>query len=55
MTGWAQVNGSRGGIEEIASAERRIELDLFYIQNFSLLLDFYIIIRTIFGGFIAAE
>jgi exopolysaccharide biosynthesis polyprenyl glycosylphosphotransferase len=55
LTGWAQVNGSRGGIDSTGGAQRRIELDLFYMRNWSILLDFEIILRTICGGFIAAE
>jgi lipopolysaccharide/colanic/teichoic acid biosynthesis glycosyltransferase len=55
ITGWAQINGSRGRIENIPNAERRLELDMFYMQNLSLMLDFYIILRTICGGFLATE
>ena len=49
MTGWAQVNGMRGD----TSIEKRIEFDLYYIENWSLLLDIKIILRTVFGGFIS--
>ncbi len=42
MTGWAQVNGWRGN----TSIEKRIEHDLYYIQNWSLGLDFKILWRT---------
>lgn len=49
MTGWAQVNGMRGN----TSISKRIELDLYYIENWSLLLDVKILLRTIFGGFIS--
>ena len=48
ITGWAQVNGWRGN----TSIERRIECDLFYIQNWSLWFDVKIIFLTIFKGFI---
>lgn len=47
-TGWAQVNGWRGN----TSIEKRIECDLYYIQNWTLWLDFRIIFLTIFRGFI---
>jgi Undecaprenyl-phosphate glucose phosphotransferase len=47
MTGWAQVNGWRGN----TSIEKRIEFDLYYIENWSLLLDLKILILTIFRGF----
>lgn len=43
ITGWAQVNGLRGP----TSIEERTAYDLYYIQNWSLLLDFKILIRTI--------
>ena len=43
ITGWAQVNGWRGN----TSIEKRIECDLFYIQNWSLWLDFKILFLTI--------
>jgi Undecaprenyl-phosphate glucose phosphotransferase len=47
MTGWAQVNGWRGN----TSLEKRIEYDLYYIENWSLLLDVKILILTLFRGF----
>ncbi len=48
LTGWAQVNGFRGGTPELAMMQRRVELDLWYIANWSLVLDFWIIVRTCF-------
>jgi Undecaprenyl-phosphate glucose phosphotransferase len=47
MTGWAQVNGWRGN----TSIEKRIEFDLYYIENWSLSLDLKILILTLFRGF----
>ena len=47
MTGWAQVNGWRGD----TSIDKRIEYDLFYIENWSLGLDFKILFLTVFRGF----
>lgn len=47
LTGWAQCNGLRGSTEDAASARARIDHDLAYIQNFSLLLDLRIIVRTV--------
>jgi Undecaprenyl-phosphate glucose phosphotransferase len=47
MTGWAQINGWRGN----TSIEKRIEYDLYYIENWSLRLDFKILILTLFRGF----
>ncbi len=48
MTGWAQINGYRGD----TSITKRIECDLYYIENWTLGLDFKIIFLTIFKGFI---
>ncbi len=50
MTGWAQVNGWRGPAETIGQIERRVEHDIFYIDNWSLMLDLVILIKTIFVG-----
>ncbi|MDP4302812.1 exopolysaccharide biosynthesis polyprenyl glycosylphosphotransferase [Leptothrix discophora] len=46
ITGWAQVNGARGATETAAQLRRRVELDLHYIANWSLLLDLRILLRT---------
>jgi exopolysaccharide biosynthesis polyprenyl glycosylphosphotransferase len=48
ITGWAQVNGYRGETAELTLMQRRVELDLWYIANWSLKLDFWILIRTCF-------
>jgi exopolysaccharide biosynthesis polyprenyl glycosylphosphotransferase len=48
MTGWAQVNGLRGD----TSIVKRIEHDLYYIENWTLGLDFKILFLTFFKGFI---
>jgi Undecaprenyl-phosphate glucose phosphotransferase len=47
MTGWAQVNGWRGN----TSIEKRIEHDIFYIENWSLGLDLKVIMRSLVHGF----
>lgn len=47
ITGWAQVNGWRGD----TSIEKRIECDLYYIRNWSILFDIKILILTIWSGF----
>ena len=47
ITGWAQVNGWRGN----TSLEKRIEFDLYYIENWSLALDFKIMWLTLLRGF----
>lgn len=46
ITGWAQVNGLRGETRDTAHMERRVEYDLWYITNWSLLLDLRIMLRT---------
>lgn len=48
ITGWAQVNGWRGD----SDLSRRIECDLFYIQNWSLMFDLKIVLMTVVHGFI---
>jgi exopolysaccharide biosynthesis polyprenyl glycosylphosphotransferase len=46
LTGWAQVSGYRGNLDTIGKALGRIDCDLQYIQNWSLLLDLKILLRT---------
>ncbi len=46
LTGWAQVNNSRGQIDSLAAARRRVALDIYYIDNWSLWLDLKIIFMT---------
>jgi Undecaprenyl-phosphate glucose phosphotransferase len=46
LTGWAQVNGQRGPTPTVADIRRRVDLDLWYIDNWSLRLDSLIIMRT---------
>lgn len=48
LTGWAQINGYRGN----TSIRKRIEYDLYYIENWTLGLDMKILFLTIFKGFI---
>ena len=48
LTGWAQINGYRGD----TSITKRIECDLYYIENWTLGLDFKILFLTVFKGFI---
>lgn len=51
ITGWAQVNGYRGD----TSIDKRVELDLWYIEKWSPILDLQIIFKTVFGGMINSE
>ena len=48
ITGWAQVNGFRGGTPELDLMKERINLDLWYINNWNIWLDLWIIVRTCF-------
>ena len=48
LTGWAQINGYRGD----TSIRKRIEYDIYYIENWSMSFDFKIMFLTIFKGFI---
>ena len=52
ITGWAQVNGLRGETDTLEKMKKRVEYDLFYIENWSLWLDLKIIFLTVFKGFV---
>ena len=47
ITGWAQVNGYRGETDTLDKMQARIDYDLDYLRNWSLQLDFFIILKTI--------
>lgn len=51
ITGWAQVNGLRGETDTLDKMQRRVEYDLYYIENWSLWLDLKIIAMTAVIGF----
>jgi undecaprenyl-phosphate galactose phosphotransferase/putative colanic acid biosynthesis UDP-glucose lipid carrier transferase len=48
ITGWAQCNGSRGATPTVDDVSARVKLDLWYINNWSLLLDIRILMKTFF-------
>ncbi|MGH8461592.1 MAG: undecaprenyl-phosphate glucose phosphotransferase [Stenotrophobium sp.] len=50
MTGWAQINGFRGETETLEKMRRRVEYDLYYIENWSVGFDIVIIVLTVFRG-----
>ena len=52
ITGWAQVNGLRGEIHVPELMRRRVQFDLHYIENWSLLFDLKILALTVFTGFV---
>jgi exopolysaccharide biosynthesis polyprenyl glycosylphosphotransferase len=49
ITGWAQVNGFRGETDTLEKMQHRVECDLYYIDNWSFLLDSKIILMTLFS------
>jgi putative colanic acid biosynthesis UDP-glucose lipid carrier transferase len=55
ITGWAQVNGLRGETKETEDMERRVEHDIFYVENWSLMWDVRIIFLTIINVFRGEE
>ncbi len=52
MTGWAQVNGLRGITDSVEMMRKRVEYDLYYIDNWSLGLDIKILVMTLTRGFV---
>jgi lipopolysaccharide/colanic/teichoic acid biosynthesis glycosyltransferase len=46
ITGWAQINGARGATDTAAQLCRRVELDIYYIEHWSLLFDLTILLLT---------
>lgn len=52
ITGWAQVNGWRGETDTLNKMQKRVELDLYYINNWSLGFDVRIILLTLIRGFV---
>ena len=49
ITGWAQVNGFRGETRTLDQMQRRVEHDLWYMENWSLFLDLKIMAMTVFN------
>ncbi|MNP03254.1 UDP-glucose:undecaprenyl-phosphate glucose-1-phosphate transferase [compost metagenome] len=52
ITGWAQVSGYRGETDTLDKMQKRVEYDLWYIDNWSLWIDVKIIFLTVFKGFV---
>jgi Undecaprenyl-phosphate glucose phosphotransferase len=46
ITGWAQINGWRGEIDNAEKIQRRVEFDLYYIENWSVPFDLFILLKT---------
>lgn len=51
ITGWAQVNGYRGLTDELWKMEKRVEHDVWYVENWDFWLDMKIIVRTVLNAF----
>jgi Undecaprenyl-phosphate glucose phosphotransferase len=49
VTGWAQINGWRGETDTQEKIQKRVEYDLYYIENWSVLFDLYIVLMTPFA------
>jgi putative colanic acid biosynthesis UDP-glucose lipid carrier transferase len=47
ITGWAQINGLRGETDTLDKMRRRIDFDLYYMNNWSMWLDLKIVFRTL--------
>lgn len=55
ITGWAQINGWRGETDTLEKITNRVDHDLYYIENYSLFLDFYILVMTPISLFTKSE
>lgn len=51
ITGWAQVNGYRGGTKHLWQMEKRVEYDVWYIHHWNIFLDLKIVYLTVFNAF----
>ena len=51
LTGWAQVNGLRGATPDPEAMKRRMEYDLYYLNNWTIFFDIYIILKTFYALF----
>ncbi|MFJ5488153.1 undecaprenyl-phosphate glucose phosphotransferase [Hansschlegelia beijingensis] len=49
VTGWAQINGWRGEVDTPEKLRKRVDFDLYYIENWSILFDILILLRTPFA------
>jgi len=52
ITGWAQINGYRGETDTLQKMAKRVEYDIYYMKNWSFLLDLKIIFTTAFKGWV---
>ena len=47
VTGWAQTHGFRGETRELSQMEERVKADIWYMEHWTMLLDLYIIYKTV--------
>ena len=52
ITGWPQLNGYRGETDTLEKMQKRVEFDLYYIENWSVWFDLRILVMTAFKGFV---
>ena len=52
ITGWAQIHGFRGETDTLEKMEKRVEYDLYYVENLSIWMDLKIILATVVKGFV---
>ena len=55
ITGWAQINGMRGGIDSQEKARRGADLDLYYVANWTLRFDIEIMLKTVICGLVGRQ
>lgn len=55
ITGWAQVNGLRGETDTLDKMSARVDYDIEYLRNWSLKLDFYIVMKTVWEVFLKGQ
>lgn len=55
ITGWAQVNGYRGETKELWQMQKRVEYDVWYAENWNLMLDFKIIVKTVINAIVGEK
>lgn len=49
ITGWAQVNGARGETQQVSQMQKRVDYDIWYIENWSFVLDIRIVFQTVWN------
>jgi exopolysaccharide biosynthesis polyprenyl glycosylphosphotransferase len=49
ITGWSQINGYRGETDTLEKMKNRVQCDIYYIDNWSVFFDLYILIKTVFS------